>query len=1099
MDEALRGLWEQSTYFRSLNGDWHFLFAPNPAAAPKDFHLPDFSVEGWDHIHVPGNWQLQGYDIPYYTDVQLPFPPDHAPRVPSLENPTGCYRRTFFIPPEWDGRQIFLRFDGVDSAFHAWMNGHEVGFSKDSRVPAEFNITAYLQAGENILAVRVYRWSDGTYLENQDMWRLSGIFRDVYLWSAPTLHLRDVRVHSGLDSSYREGRFAVGVDVINFADQACPARVACRLLDSAGEMVFAGSQEIQITTESRFEFATAIPNIRKWSDEDPYLYRLLLTLEANKEIVEIQSCRIGFRTVEIRDGHLLLNNAPVLIKGVNRHEHDPLTGHYVTEELMRRDLALMKQFNINAVRTAHYPNAPRWYELCDEYGILLFAEANIECDGALSYLSKAPEWKDAFAARLERMVACYRNHPSVIAWSLGNESGFGPHHVAMCTWLRENDPSRPVHYHPALSAPETDIIAPMYPSVDEIIALAQQQDHRPVIMCEYAHSMGNATGNLKEYWEAIERYPRLQGGFIWDWVDQGFQRTAGDGRLWFAYGGDFGDEPNDGAFCLDGLVLANREPHPALWEYKKWLEPVRVELLDLHTVCIQIHNRLFFSNLDRLTVSWILSAGNEMMQSGVLEPLSIEPQGSLDVKLPCKLDEEAPFNAWLEIRFALAEDTLWARAGHEVAWVQFEVGRRQYPAISLQKTNRGRVAVEEWNGRLILAGSDWTAVFDRASGKLSSLQREGCEFLHQPPELNFWRAPTDNDIGTYGRERMMFTWKDAGLDRLQTAIEHVTIEQSGAGPARVEVSSRLSPLPNRGRSLWWHWWLDQFQIVLTQIWNEKDLTEIAREAGVHYPGPGGGGKSQRVRRLLDMCDRNEKGYPLVQVLARWLDKTDADVFESLKRRLETIRSLTPKEFEEAFRLRDDFYMDCKTIYEIDASGEISVETHLDPVGELPVLPRIGYLLALPAAFDEFWWYGRGPLETYADRQEGMRMGIFHGSVGDQFFPYGRPQETGNKASVRWVACVSQEGYGLLAYGQDLSHAGALHYTARDLESARHPVDLIRRDEVYVALDFHHAGLGNASCGPGTLPQYTVPPGPGIYRLRLYPFSPGNSPLPGVAA
>jgi beta-galactosidase/beta-glucuronidase len=751
------------------------------------------------------------------------------------------------------------------------------------------------------------------------------------------------------------------------------------------------------------------------------------------------------------------------------------------------------------VRTSHYPNAPRWYELCDEYGILLFAEANIECDGALSYLSKSPEWKNAFQMRLERMVACYRNHPSAIAWSLGNESGFGPHHVAMADWLRKNDPSRPIHYHPARNEPETDIIAPMYPSVDEIIALAQQGDHRPVIMCEYAHSMGNATGNLKEYWEAIERYPRLQGGFIWDWVDQGFQRATYDGRIWFAYGGDFGDEPNDGAFCLNGLVSADRQPHPALWEYKKWLEPVRVELLDLQAGRIRIHNRLFFSNLRWLTVSWSLSAESVMIQTGVLEPLSIEPQASLDVRLPYRLDGDIPSDVWLEVRFTLAGDTLWAMAGHEVAWAQFEVRKRQYPAIRKENTDSVKIDVQELGGRLILAGRDWRAVFDRASGNLVSLQRDGHEFLHQPPVLNFWRAPTDNDIGTYGRERMMFTWKDAGLDRLQTAIEHVTVEQSDAGPALVEVSSRLSPRPDRGRSLWWHWWLDQFQILLTQLWNEKDLTEIGREVGVYYPELAGGAKSQRVRLLLDTCDRNGNGYQLFQVIARWLDKTDPDVFESLKHRLETILSLTPKEFENEFRLRDDFHMDCKTIYEIDATGEISVETRLDPVGELPVLPRIGYRLALPAAFNDFWWYGRGPLETYADRQEGMRMGIFHGSVDHQFFPYGRPQETGNKSSVRWAACVNPEGYGLLAYGQDLSHAGALHYTARDLASARHPVDLTRRDEIYLTLDFHHAGLGNASCGPGTLAQYTVPPRPGIYRLRLYPFGPGNSPLPAAAA
>ncbi len=1083
-EEALRGLKNQSAYYHSLNGDWRFFFAPNPDSAPREFHLPEFPADGWDLIRVPGNWQLQGYDIPYYTDVQLPFPPDNAPCVPSDDNPTGCYRRAFNLPEEWNVRQTFLCFDGVDSAFHVWVNGKEVGFSKDSRLPAEFNITSYLRAGENILAVRVYRWSDGTYIENQDMWRLSGIFRDVYLWSAPALHIRDFHVNSGLDSSYRDGRLALSVDVVNYENQPRAAQVSLRLLDSAGEVIHAEAREIQVADKVQVKFTGEVPNVCKWSDEDPYLYRLLLTLEANGEVVEIESCRVGFRAVEIRDGHLLLNNAPVLIKGVNRHEHDSLTGHYVTEESMRRDLTLMKQFNINAVRTSHYPNSPRWYELCDEYGVLLFAEANIECDGALSYLSKAPEWRGVFQARLERMVACYRNHPSVIVWSLGNESGFGEHHRSMAEWVRRNDPSRPIHYHPARTAPETDIIAPMYPSVDEIIAYAQEDDPRPIIMCEYAHSMGNATGNLKEYWEAIEKYPRLQGGFIWDWVDQGFQRVTDDGRIWFAYGGDFGDEPNDGAFCLNGLVTANREPHPSLWEYRKWLEPVRVDLLDASTGLIRIHNRFFFSRLDLLTASWALSTADRVIQSGRLETLSVEPQCSLEVKLPYTLPDNAQSDVWLEIRFTLAQDTLWAKAGHEVAWAQFEVLSNQLPVISGQSS---AVTASESQDQIIVSSSGVRVVFNRIDGKLTSLQRDGHELIHQPPALNFWRAPTDNDNGMYGRERMMLTWKDAGLNRLQETTEQVSLEQVDDQLARVQVRSCIAPRPVQGRSLWWNLWLDQFLLIFTQTWNEEDLAKLTRELGVDYASLVGAKKSQRIRAMLDACDKKGSSYQLLQVVARWLDKTDADVFESVKYRLERFRSLNEKEFEHEFRLRDDFHFECRTVYEVHVSGEVWLETHINPVGEVPVLPRIGYLLALPTEFNEFWWYGRGPIETYPDRQHGMRMGRFHGSVDEQFFPYGRPQETGNKTSVRWAACVNQQGYGLLAYAPEPLNVGALHYTAQDLEAARHPVDLVRRDEIYLTLDFRHAGLGNASCGPGTLPQYTIPPEAATYRLCLYPL------------
>lgn len=1100
-EEAIRGLWTRSAFTRSLNGTWRFAFAPNPDSAPKDFHLPDSSVDDWDSIQVPGNWQLQGYDIPYYTDVQLPFPPDDVPRVPRDDNPTGCYRRSFAIPEEWHNRQIFLRFDGVDSAFHVWVNGVAVGFSKDSRSPAEFNITAYLRAGENTLAVRVYRWSDGTYLENQDMWRLSGIFRDVYLWSAPNIRMRDVSVNADLDSTYTDGLLTVEAWIKNHG-QSRAGGVECRfeLLDAQGRSVAQNqaSAGVEAGAESGMTIQARVANPQLWSDESPSLYTALFQVFKEGELLEVQSCRVGFRKVEIRGGHLLLNGKPVLIKGVNRHEHDMTTGHVVTEESMRRDLELMKRFNINAARTSHYPNAPRWYELCDEYGILLFAEANIECDGALSYLSKAPEWREAFLARLERMARNYRNHPSVIVWSLGNESGFGEHHRAMAEWIRAFDPSRPVHYHPAGSDAAVDILAPMYPSVDDIVALAQKDDARPIIMCEYAHSMGNAVGNLKEYWDAIDAHQRLQGGFIWDWVDQGFQRVTDDGRSWFAYGGDFGDEPNDGAFCLNGLVFANREPKPALWEYKKILQPARVELLDEAQGLIRIHNRYFFSSFEHLRCEWTLTTGGAAIQSGGLDIASIEPQSSMDVKVPFALVNEVS-SARLEIRLMLARDTLWAKAGHEVGWEQVEVegvkGRDWRVESGKWKAVGGlssTVKVSEIQDQIIVSTLDAQIVFHRESGRLTSLQQDGREFISMPPRLNFWRAPTDNDIGTYGRERMMFTWKDAGLNRLEEKIQSVRWEQTEASQMRVRVQSSIAPRRAEGRSLWWNWLLNQLALVLTQTWNEQELSRIADELGVKYSELAGAKKWQRVKELLEVCDKSGNGYRSLQVIGRWLDQTDPDVFESVKHRLTRLRSLDEKQFEHEFRLRDDFHFDCETEYAVSADSEIQIATRIAPVGEVAALPRIGYLLALPAEYDEFWWYGRGPLETYPDRQQGMRMGVFHGKVDEQFIPYGRPQETGNKSSARWAACVNRDGYGLLAYSPEPLNAGALHYTAQDLESARHPVDLVRRPEVFLTLDFRHAGLGNASCGPGTLPQYVLQPAVGEYRLCLRVISSKDS-------
>jgi beta-galactosidase len=492
----------------------------------------------------------------------------------------------------------------------------------------------------------------------------------------------------------------------------------------------------------------------------------------------------------------------------------------------------------------------------------------------------------------------------------------------------------------------------------------------------------------------------------------------------------------------------------------------------------------------------MLTVDGKVIQSGELPLPEVAPQTACEIQIPFELKNDL-FDAWLEIRFTLVKDTLWAKVGHEVAWGQMRVDSGQWAVICSRSPHpnplgEGTVVVAgEVQGQIVVTASEVQVVFNRESGRLASLQHNGRELIHQPPALNFWRAPTDNDTGTYGRERMMFVWKDAGLNRLQETVDRVSVEQVSEEQVRVEVHSSISPQPAPGRSLWWDWWLNQFQLVLTQIWNEGDLSQLAHELDLDYSSLNGRSKSQRVRVLLDTCNSDGKGYQLLQVIARWLDKTDADVFESFKHRLARLRGLNEGEFEHEFRLRDDFHVECKTLYEVNASGEIWIVTHLQPVGEIPVLPRIGYLLALPAEYGEFWWYGRGPLETYPDRQHGMRMGLFHGSVDEQFIPYGRPQETGNKTSVRWAACVNQDGYGLLAYSDEPLNAGALHYTAQDLEAARHPVDLIRREEIYLTLDFRHAGLGNASCGPGTLPQYTIPLKAETYRLCLRPVMPND--------
>ncbi|MEZ4615497.1 MAG: glycoside hydrolase family 2 TIM barrel-domain containing protein [Caldilineaceae bacterium] len=699
VEEARTGRRMASSFVQLLNGDWAFHWSPNPAAAPADFHLPTYDATGWAQTAVPGNWQLQPgytergvnkYDPPIYTNITYPFDISNLPAVPEDDNPTGCYRIPFTVPDDWSGRQIFVTFEGVDSAFHLWINGQEVGYSQDSRTPAEFNLTSYLQPGENLLAVRVYRWSAGSYLEDQDFWRLSGIYRDVYLWAAPSLHMRDFAVRTDLDEQYRDANLRVVTKVHNYASsvaQGCT--VEAQLYDAAQQAIlspplsalvaFEGGQEVSVG------LSTVVPTPHKWSDERPYLYTLVLTLnDGAGNLLEIESCRVGFRQVEIKNGRLLLNDKPLLIKGVNRHEHDPDTGHWVTEAAMLRDIQIMKQFNLNAVRTAHYPNQPRWYELCDEYGILVLDETNIETHGVWDRLAKDPIWEDNFVDRIRNMIERDKNHPCIIGWSLGNESGYGPNHDAMADWAREQEPTRPLHYHPAEEAAVTDIIGPMYPPVARIMELAEKDDHRPIIMCEYAHSMGNSTGNLKEYWDAVHRYKRLQGGFIWDWMDQGIRRFTADGQEWFAYGGDFGDSPNDRNFCFNGLLGPTQVPHPGLWEYKKILQPVRVEAIDLAAGTFQVYNDYRFLDLGQLVISWRLEQDGLVIDQGTHSALRIAPGAGDVITIPYTLTNDEAGERWLTISFQQSTATPLLSAGHEVAWAQFQLhsaGPRREPLL----------------------------------------------------------------------------------------------------------------------------------------------------------------------------------------------------------------------------------------------------------------------------------------------------------------------------------------------------------------------------------------------------------------------------------
>ncbi len=796
-----------SEFMLSLNGQWKFHWASKPDGRPRDFFNLEFDVSAWQEIAVPGNWQLQGYDVPIYLNSDYPFPAD-PPRIPHDRNPVGSYRTEFIIPPDWRGRQIFLHFDGVDSAFYVWVNGIPVGYSQDSRTPAEFDITRHLRTERNVLAVEVYRFSDGSYLECQDFWRLSGIFRNVYLFSTPSLHIRDFEIKGDLDEDCRDAVLHVRAWVKNYGDEA--GRNHClevRLFDPeghlVGEEIFAKGTSPYIAphAESIFLLKASVSSPHKWSAEQPNLYSVVLTLkDAQGAVVEIESAKFGFREVEVKDGQLRLNGQPILIMGVNRHEHDPFTGHYVTRESMVEDILLMKQNNINAVRTCHYPDDPQWYELCDRYGIYLIDEANIESHG-LGYkpevtLANRPEWKKAHLDRIIRMVERDKNHPSVIIWSLGNEAGDGTNFEAGSEWIHRRDPSRPVHYERAELRSHTDIYCPMYPSVEQIIAYAEGKPERPLIMCEYEHAMGNSCGNFRDYWEAIERYPELQGGFVWDWVDQGIWKTTADGRRYFGYGGDFGDSPTDGNFCCNGLVLPDRTITPKTIEAKTIYQNIGFAPVDLATGKLDVLNKFFFTDLSGCEILWSVSEDGAEIESGRFDRLDIGPRQSRGIVVPFRRPKPQPgAECWLRFSVRLRDDVPWAAKGHEIAAEQFKLpfGEAAPPE---KADGMPPLRLSEKENSIVISGPDFEVRFDRTGGLLSSYRHRGEELLVRGPEPNFWRAPTDNDFGN-GMEKRCAVWRRASGVR---SLESFTVEQIGTAAVRLVADFDLPDVRSKYRT-----------------------------------------------------------------------------------------------------------------------------------------------------------------------------------------------------------------------------------------------------------------------------------------------------------
>ncbi len=985
-----------SPYYRSLNGTWKFHWVKSPDDRPRDFYRPGFDSSKWDEIPVPGNWQMQGYGIPIYTNITYPFP-KNPPYIDHSYDPVGSYLRTFRVPPEWKGRRVLVHFDGVESAFYVWVNGKKVGFSEGSRTPAEFDLTPYLKKGDNLLAVEVYRWSDGSYLEDQDFWRLSGIYRDVYLYSTPLVHLRDFFVKADLVDDYRNGYLSVTGEVRNYGKKPSKVTIRPSLFDAGGKALdlppVSASLSVAPGGKGNFSLGAFLRAPRKWSAEDPYLYTLLLTVTGpGGGVLEVIPCRVGFRKVEIKGRVFYVNGVPVKLKGVNRHEHDPITGHYITEESMLKDIFLMKRLNINAVRTCHYPDTPEWYDLCDQFGIYLVDEANIESHGMgynLKYtLGNNPSWKAAHLDRTERMVQRDKNHPSVIIWSLGNEAGPGCNFEATSALVHRLDPTRPVHYERMNSVADIDSV--MYPRADWLAARGREKRKKPFFMCEYAHAMGNAVGNLKEYWDAIEKYPGLMGGCIWDWVDQGLKKKVlVDGRkTWFwAYGGDYGDKPNSGNFCINGLVFPDRKLPPKTEEVKKVYQYVSVEPVDLSAGRIRVKNKYFFTDLAKYDLTWKVTGEGRVLQEGRLgKPLELPPGASKVLALPLKPVHPVPGGEyWLTLSFRERVDRPWAKKGYVVAWEQMKLPARA-PEKVLAKEDLPRLEWEAKGDLDVLSGPSFRAVFDRKKGFLTSLKYGGKEILASlpgaGPRLLAWRAPTDND------KRFRGAWDRAGLPDLQPVPESCRVERLGPGAVRITTKIR-------------------------------------------YEGRG-------LDRFVHRC-----------------------------------------------------------AYTFMGNGWIRIDNQVRPLAVPRNLPRIGLKLVLAPGCEKVAWYGRGPRENYPDRKTGSPVGFYESTVTRMYVPYVRPQETGNREDVRWVALLDAGGRGLLVRALGHMAFSALHYTAAMLDRARHINVVLPRKEVFLNLEHAVMGLGNGSCGPGPLPKYLLEAKPAAFSFEFRPFPAGGDPFPAA--
>lgn len=773
-EAAIADDYQKSDWYLSLNGIWKFNWVYKPEDKPKDFYTEEYDTSDWGEMPVPGNWELNGYGTPIYTNITYPFP-KNPPFIDHSHNPVGSYKRSFTLPEGWKNRRVYIHFESGAAAMYVWVNGQKVGYSQNTKSPTEFDITKYVRKGENNIAIEAYRWSDGSYLEDQDFWRLSGFGRSIYMYSPDQIRIADFFAKAGLDANYKNGLLDVDIDLANKLSEAKLVHVNVNLINKAGRQIVSQSSSIELKSKSEQQISikAKVNKPLLWSNETPNLYTLLITLsDSDGKLIEATSCKVGFRNVEIKDAQLMINGKPVLVRGVNLHEHNAYNGHVVDKETMLKDIKLMKQHNINAVRLSHYPQNPLWYKLCDEYGLFLVDEANIESHAMGAewqnsfnkdvHPAYSPDWAEAHKDRVERLFQRDKNHPSVIIWSMGNECGNGPVFYDIYDWLKKADPTRMVQFEQAGQNRNTDIVCPMYPDMESMAKYAERTDvTRPYIMCEYSHAMGNSNGNFQEYFDIITSSKQMQGGFIWDWVDQGLHAVDDSGRDYMAYGGDIGGYKftNDENFCANGLVSSDRIPHPGLDEVKKVYQDILFFAKDLNKGVLTIQNRFLYHNLKDYSFKWIVKKNGEIIDE---KPFNISLAAGLskDVKLSLpQLIAQKGTEYTLDIYANTVDEDLFLPKGFEVAKEQFTFDVNNYFQQSYKY--EGNLSVEDKDNRITITAGEVQVTIDRRSGLLSSYRVNGQNLINGAPEPDFWRAPTDNDFGN-GLPHKLNIWRTAG-------------------------------------------------------------------------------------------------------------------------------------------------------------------------------------------------------------------------------------------------------------------------------------------------------------------------------------------------